>query len=147
MQFWASCHCFSHMEAMHNWLFWHRNIIFSSSIQSKIISAVKRLPSGHRSLTLKFGTRKTHNLKKVGGKLHRAAVICPHKFVNKSANNAWVASPAHADRWQHLKAKQNERKKYENMHSKERWCNKALTLQREMEVGEEDRWMEGSEIN
>lgn len=63
------------------------------------------------------------------------------KIMNKIA-----ARPASADRWQHLKAKQNERKKYESKHSKERWCNKALALQRKMEPEEGDGWKEG-EIN
>lgn len=122
------------------------NTIFSSSSQSKMLSGIKRHPAGlaplpHKqlkNLNMLRGRNKSEERENYREQLWFGST----KLWGRCTNNTRAARLASADRWQHLKAKQNERKKYECKYTKERWCNKTLTLQRKMEV-EEDGWTEG----
>lgn len=137
----------SYIATTNNWLYCHGKIYFQAAVNQNpfcdfLLSAVRYLKNSQKNFNVQEGWRKSQRKEKFREQLW----FGPTKLWGRCTNNTRSARPVSADRWQHLKAKQNERRKYECKFAKERWCNKALTLQRKMEAEEVDGWTEG-EIN
>lgn len=135
--------CFITLLFSHSSLYWHEKTLFSIKNSFRYQGHPAGMALSQKQLKKKTSMCYRDKIKMRKEKITESS--CGPTKSWRCTNNTRAARLASADRWQHLKAEQNERKKYECKYPKERWCNKALTPQKKMEV-EEDGWMEG-EIN